>query len=145
MGIDGDHRLDPVAGDNGEIGIIDAGRPKVGDVGMAELVRGRIESGSKASGFPHVTVEIALPPKATRGVGKINSLAWLSSWASIRAQSWVAAEPCAHGSSDRWTRSALLRGLKNGNAGDPVKVCAIEREELAEPKPRKAGVSSSAS
>jgi hypothetical protein len=38
MGVSGNHRLDPMPGDLGQISVVDAGSPQVRDVAVAALV-----------------------------------------------------------------------------------------------------------
>lgn len=67
VGVDGDHRLDCVTGNLGGVGLVDAGGDEVRDVGVAELVRRRVEAGGKLGRDPDIAVEVALAPELAAG------------------------------------------------------------------------------
>jgi len=58
------HGLDAVAGDLGQVGVVDAGGAEVGDVAVAALVGADVETGGFLGRLPDVAVEVALAPEA---------------------------------------------------------------------------------
>lgn len=50
VGVDGDHRLDPMASDRGKVGVVYPRSAQVSDVGVAELVRRGVQAREELAG-----------------------------------------------------------------------------------------------
>ena len=62
--VSGKHRLDPMSGDLGEIGVVDSSRAHPGHVAMSALVGADVQAGSFLGRLPDVAVEVPLAPHA---------------------------------------------------------------------------------
>jgi hypothetical protein len=62
MRIPRQHRLDAVANDLGQVGVVDAGGAEAGDVGVAALAGAYVQARGLLGWFPEVAVEVALSP-----------------------------------------------------------------------------------
>lgn len=67
MRVPGEHGLDPVSSDLGQVGVVNASGSKVRDVAVAALVGADVQAGGLLGGLPKVAVEGALAPEAAAG------------------------------------------------------------------------------
>src|ERR1700761_1653626 len=67
MRVPGEHRLDPMASDVGQVGVVDADCAEMSDVAVAALMWATVQVGGFLGRLPDVPVEIPLPPHSTPG------------------------------------------------------------------------------